>query len=792
MDENVAPEGTRLLNVGRFVRDWYRARSSRARIGAALGLAVWVSGFWAVSLMWLLGDWEPGQPGAFAFKSFAVGDGFILPVATAVLFAAGRWEQGFHGRRRALLVVTAIAGLAVGAYTQYLWLSDPHVVTNWSLPRPHHFTYSGWYHAGFLTVMFAILPTLAMAAAVRWREDHRAPAPTNLDGPLLTRVGGFLLLAGFFSLWLIDTSTIHDPLGGLAVSALVVPLAVATALVATARGERRGVAQVSALIVLGLAALILVAVAGVPSTAEYGLVTVAFGLFSVNLVVTLWNARRDPGADYTTPVDEDMERFGFIVVLHLLAAFVGASIPLYILERYHLPGPDYHGMSVASGIAMTAIALTVGLVIVALAAGLMGVSVFARRYRRTVLVTAGLFVALLGFGAITSAGNVGRYYDAFVLVWATFIIAALFYVKYLMRVQIEAEDRGEMAVVRREGEWPHPAKAMTYVWSICALLTGALLYTAKLAMESDDTALTRVPPTVAMALVPAVLLTLLGVCLAIAETGLRGRRRVLLAVIVAGGLTLVAASAATMPWAQMASSGLGRSWVSIVVIVFPVLGLAGFIVEALLGNAFLLRAKRIQALDITLAVAVGAVVAVGLATGMLAVVFVSGVFGSLILAATYAGVLALPRVAAYAWMDDDLRTADTKTSTSAGIVQDTFLSTFLCLFVMGIPFYSVMANKEVPSAIIQSMAFLSAIGAIYGWSVSLNLEHAKRFADDVASGTWPPEGEEWHYLDATSAPRILNGHIRRQCLISVVMLVPVIPFVFSQLDVEGALFAGSG
>lgn len=780
----------RFLRARRFVTDWYRARSPRAKIGAAIGVLVWLLSFWAVSLMWLLGNWEPGLPGAFAFKSFAVGDGLILPLAAAVLFAAGRWDQGFRGWRRWSLVVAGLLGLTAGATLQALWLADPDIAPNWSIPRPHHFTYSGWYHAVSLTVLTTLFAVLGVAAAIRWWEDHRRPVATELDGPLLTRVGGFVLLSSFSSLWLIDTSTIRDPLGELAVAVLVVPLLTLAVLIGTARGERKGVLQVSGLMILGVVALMLVAVAGVPTTAEYGLVTIAFGLFTMNLVVGLWNARRDPAAATDTPVDEDMERLGFLIVVHVLAAFVGAAIPLYILERYHPAKTDVKGMSVSECLAMTSIGLTAGLVIVTLAAGLLGVSLLTRRYLVPVAVTAALYVALVGFGAMTGAGDVGGYYEAFVLVWSTSIIVALFYAKKLMRVQVEAENRGEMAEDRTEGEWPHPAKAMTYVWSVSALVSGAFLYLAKLVMESGKTKIVRVPPSVDMALVPVVLVVLVLVCIAIAETRLRAHRGLLLVVLVVGGALLVAASVTTLPWPQIAASGLGRGWVSSAVILFPLLGLVSFIVEGILGNAFLLRGRRIQSIDAVLAVAAGLVVAAGLASGLLAVVFVTGIFGALILVATYGAVLALPRVAVYAWMTDNLRETDMRTNSSAGIIQDTFLSTLLCLFVMGIPFYSVMSNENVPGAIIQSMAFLSAIGAIYGWSVSLNFEHSKSYAADVRSGEWPPKDGTWHHLTAETAPAALHGHIKRQGFISAVMLVPVIPFVFSQLDVEGVLPGG--
>ena len=50
-------------------------------------------------------------------------------------------------------IISGILGIIIGVCIQLSWLFDPDIVINWTIPKAHHFTPAGWYHAFFFVAM---------------------------------------------------------------------------------------------------------------------------------------------------------------------------------------------------------------------------------------------------------------------------------------------------------------------------------------------------------------------------------------------------------------------------------------------------------------------------------------------------------------------------------------------------------------------------------------------------------------------------------------------------------------
>jgi hypothetical protein len=138
------------------------------RRAVALGGGVLLTGFGALALMWAAGMGEQSLRGLFDYRSATVGDGLLLPTtAVALAVLLGHLTAG-NGLRAA--VTLGVVGALAGAATQMLWLGDPSPEPNWTLPRAHHFTFPGWWHAAFLTAASGLMTGLWALVLLRLRR----------------------------------------------------------------------------------------------------------------------------------------------------------------------------------------------------------------------------------------------------------------------------------------------------------------------------------------------------------------------------------------------------------------------------------------------------------------------------------------------------------------------------------------------------------------------------------------------------------------------------------------------
>lgn len=204
------------------------------KVPAAAALAVLVTGFGTLFIFRTLGNPRPGLPGLFAFTSATWGDGLVLPLMTGFLGYATRALPPAPYDRRFAVTAAVFAG-ALGVLSQSLWLAADHPRPNWTLPRPHHFTAAGWYHAAFVVAVCASTAAL-LALAVNRATRTRARPPVRA---LIALAAGVLAGLVFIALLALDTASAPSP-AGLIGTLIALPALILTAAV---RITRRGSGQ---------------------------------------------------------------------------------------------------------------------------------------------------------------------------------------------------------------------------------------------------------------------------------------------------------------------------------------------------------------------------------------------------------------------------------------------------------------------------------------------------------------------------------------------------------------------
>jgi hypothetical protein len=121
--------------------------------------ATLAAGFGVLAVLSLLQPAPEHLPGLWDFASATWGDGVALPLMAGSLAYAVRALPPTR-RDAVLAAVAGLAGGGMGVATQVSWLSADAPRLNWTLPQPHHFTAAGWYHAGFLIGVSAVLAAL--------------------------------------------------------------------------------------------------------------------------------------------------------------------------------------------------------------------------------------------------------------------------------------------------------------------------------------------------------------------------------------------------------------------------------------------------------------------------------------------------------------------------------------------------------------------------------------------------------------------------------------------------------
>lgn len=117
-----------------------------------LMLAICVMGLGVLEVFWIFSDKNTDLLGLYDYYAATIGDGLFLPVFAGAGFYYCKINKIKHWRIKPA-IFTAIVALGI----QISWLINPNIELNWTITRPHYFTYAGWYHAVYFVLMAALL-----------------------------------------------------------------------------------------------------------------------------------------------------------------------------------------------------------------------------------------------------------------------------------------------------------------------------------------------------------------------------------------------------------------------------------------------------------------------------------------------------------------------------------------------------------------------------------------------------------------------------------------------------------
>lgn len=144
-------------------------------LSLAAGAIIFLSGFGAMYLFWITGEYPSELPGLFSYYSSALGDSILLPIIGAgfVLFFLNS-DHTLTAKQKRITAAFGIAGALFGIVQQISWLADPDIILNWTIPKTHYFNAPGWYHAVFLVMMisFCAYSAARWVITVRSKKEH--------------------------------------------------------------------------------------------------------------------------------------------------------------------------------------------------------------------------------------------------------------------------------------------------------------------------------------------------------------------------------------------------------------------------------------------------------------------------------------------------------------------------------------------------------------------------------------------------------------------------------------------
>jgi hypothetical protein len=704
-----------------------------------------------MNLFWFTGEHDPQLLGLYDFKSATWGDGIILPLLAYFLVRLGSWHKPLERRRERLAVgvVAALCGLG-GALTQIEWLRDPQTVLNWTIPAPGQFNAAGWYHAAFLCGASALFGALFAQAFMRlWK--------VRASGVGLSRTSeaawALMLLPFFPVLLAIDFVTAGtDPvdffrstawlcLVGPAALALLAPLL-----------WRRGLlpALLGSASALTLGALIVFAPAQEPSTWALWL---APALFSANFALPLWRGTK-------------VRQVAMTAIL-LLTLSILAGVLLYRTRISPEVSLWIHAVVI---IVLAALVLAVSRVALA------PFEVPTRPFVIETLVNVGVLLTVVTFGGWVALRADHPAADGLFVLWSISIVSAIAFEKYLFNRLVAAEANGARLGAHR---------MRAYSWGLITLVTvGMNITLGEVVIADGATPALGGQPFQHSTRAAMVYLGFSGVTLLVALA--RPALTILLrrALCAAGAVGVTLLGLAALGEILGAARQHDRAAWLLATLVIPTLGIMAFAVLSVLGNIYLLRGKQLSRLAWFYAMGLGIFMGVGPALGLSLLVLGPTVWDRMIGIAVMVSVTTVPVLCSMSCYRDDLKHYLATTEPRWGLVQDAILSVLLYATVVGYPIYNLLVQDALETVVVRSVSVLGVIACLYGWILSNNVEHARKYGSyddstrfDIVGGVhFPVTREELH--------RRIRFHIRAQNVISAIMILPVVPYLITSLDVE--------
>ncbi len=192
------------------------------------------------------------------FAATTIGDTLVLPVLVLALHAS--WKNLRDPTTPVLswpFAAGGVVGALGGAGVQLSWLLDTQPRLTWVLPQVHRFSFPGWHHAIFLTLVSGLVVGLATGVAhsiwLAKRSSQRARVEAYARSPLLLSV---VASAWFFSVLVVYDGGEGDSLFWTVLS-VVIPSIVLAAAILILLGTRALPALSCAVLIVGALTILL-------------------------------------------------------------------------------------------------------------------------------------------------------------------------------------------------------------------------------------------------------------------------------------------------------------------------------------------------------------------------------------------------------------------------------------------------------------------------------------------------------------------------------------------------------
>lgn len=170
-----------------------------------ISLLIFFLGFGMLYVFWKIGNFEEkntGLKGLFSYKSAYIGDSLFLPIFVGSMYSYVNLHDILESNHKKYGNGFGIIGLIIGVIIQVSWLFNKNIEPNWSIPKPNHFNYVGWYHAGYFIFMFFICFKLFLETIITKHKSNTSSEEKPQD--IISMFLMWLSISGYMFMQVLD------------------------------------------------------------------------------------------------------------------------------------------------------------------------------------------------------------------------------------------------------------------------------------------------------------------------------------------------------------------------------------------------------------------------------------------------------------------------------------------------------------------------------------------------------------------------------------------------------------
>lgn len=725
---------------------------------------VFMFGFFTMNLFWFLGEWNPDLHGLYFFKSATIGDAIVLPAVTYLGLKITEGEK-YTQRQKLIIAIMTILGTLGGIYSQYQWLSSAQTTLNWTIPEKHTFNSAGWYHAVFLCTMTGAFSGIASAVLISTiKAKHRGESLGAYHLKLLILLPAFMIL-NFNDFSTIETdpdriisNSIIPALTAILIPFLIEPRKIRNWLLPSITSSTFWIALVflysywqatkpfTLLLYLGF--LLLSAMFQLPllKIIDQGYVKLSILL---NASATVWIVAI--GNWYQAKSRLSIPDIDLLI--YCGAAYTLASIGIMIFTLSSSPHLDQNRNVIKQA------------------------KYLAVRTIQSTLIT--LFVPL--FGLILYLNVDSPAFEAYTVLWSVFATLGLLFMKgawsEFTLLEDEAATYWGTQVPDDLSERIKLGRLSIWGWSIPILIDMIIMYGAsdikviKLQTSSDVANLSYYWET---------LFLIIFIFLIPWASKLVNHKGTLLYATTFPTLLLAVLEVLRLRLLLGHLSDHGNSFFIALSIILPTLSILGFSYASIYYNVFQLRGSPKTSVHYVLPMQV-ALFTSSITLFAVTTILSFSLHGTLVAIGAIAVLILYPRVTLRYIDNQNWDEHITITSTKDGITQDALHTSVLSLIVILYPSLVLLSSIDLATALVRILSLFGILVVVLQWTLGNNTHHLRRTQLFLARN---PQRALRFNLSPDEFSRRFSRHLRTQNICACIMLIPLIPVLLSEVDLE--------